>query len=294
MKYTKPPLSFEKQADLLIDRGLIADKDVLVARLKSVNYYRLSGYLHPFKLPDDSFKAGTTLDMVWQNYCFDRQLRLLIIDVIERFEIALKTDITYILSHTHGAFGYLDVINFPFLSNDEYTKLIENIQNETMRSKEVFVKHFFKKYGDQHKFLPLWMAAEVFSLGTVHTVYKGIPLSIKQQISKKYNISPKVLTSWIHTIQVVRNICAHHGRIYNRTLGVSSIIPKKNSDWHTPFTINNDKIFSVLSILKYLLDIIAPQSNWKNRLIKLIDENNMIPLNVMGFSKDWENHLIWK
>ena len=76
MKYTKPPLTFEQQADLLISRGLIADKSTLITRLKSVSYYRMSGYLYPFRNPNDTFKPGTTLDRIWQRYTFDRQLRL--------------------------------------------------------------------------------------------------------------------------------------------------------------------------------------------------------------------------
>ncbi|MDA3821826.1 MAG: Abi family protein [Bacteroidales bacterium] len=204
MNYSKPPLTFAQQAEKLIIRGLIADRSVLVNRLQSVNYYRLSGYLYPFKRSDESFKEDTTLDMVWENYCFDRQLRLLVMDACERFETALKTDIVYHFAQKCGAFGYLDYKNLSGIKPYIHTKLLEKIKDETTRSKEIFVVHFFKKYGDKHSFLPLWMVAEVLSFGSIHTMYKGLSPQLKQTIAKKYNISDKVLLSWIGTIQVIR------------------------------------------------------------------------------------------
>jgi len=84
MKYTKHPLTYKDQADLLISRDLIADRDLLISYLSTVNYYRFSGYLHPYLNKDDSFRSGTTLDMVWRHYIFDRRLRLLVMDAIER------------------------------------------------------------------------------------------------------------------------------------------------------------------------------------------------------------------
>src|SRR5277367_3352549 len=89
VKYTKPVLSFEQQADQLLNRGLEADRARLIETLSRVSYYRLSAYWHPFKQPDESFAPATTLDMVWRRYTFDRQLRLLVMDAIERVEVAI-------------------------------------------------------------------------------------------------------------------------------------------------------------------------------------------------------------
>ena len=87
MIYAKPALTFEAQADLLA-----ANRDELIARLKAVNYYRLSGYLYPFRdLPNDTFRPGADLDTVWRRYNFDRRLRLILLDAIERIEVAVRT-----------------------------------------------------------------------------------------------------------------------------------------------------------------------------------------------------------
>ena len=89
MKYTKPALTFEQQADLLLTRGMTGDRAAVIQRLRVVNYYRLSGYWFPYRRLDDSFEPGTTFDTVWQHYVFDRRLRLLVMDAVERMEVAV-------------------------------------------------------------------------------------------------------------------------------------------------------------------------------------------------------------
>ena len=109
MNYPKKALSIDEQAERLIERGLIADKNELMKRLSSVSYYRLSGYLYPFRQSDsEDYIEGTALKVVWDRYCFDRRLRVLFLDVIERVEVSIRTQLTYHFSHKHGAFGHCD------------------------------------------------------------------------------------------------------------------------------------------------------------------------------------------
>src|SRR5271157_2501643 len=154
MEYTKPPLTFQEQAEKLLSRGLIADKEELVKRLKCVNYYRLSGYLYPYRNPDDTYKPGTTLMLVWKHYTFDRQLRVLVMDAIERVEVAVRTQLVYHLAHRSGAFGYIDNNNLPFLDISRFSQWINDLDNESQRSRETFISHFQNKYGDCHDRLP--------------------------------------------------------------------------------------------------------------------------------------------
>ncbi len=99
MEYKKPPLTFEEQADLLLSRGLQAERDRLIFHLKSVNYYRIMGYLYPFRMADNQFKPGTTFEVVWRHYTFDRRLRFLLLDAIERVEVAIRAQLVYHFSH---------------------------------------------------------------------------------------------------------------------------------------------------------------------------------------------------
>jgi abortive infection bacteriophage resistance protein len=123
MEYNKPPLTYEQQADLLISRGLIADKSDLICKLKEVNYSRLSTYLAPyFDFTVCKYKAGTNFETVWGNYAFDRRLRFVVLDAIERIEISLCGKLVYEFTHQFGAFGYLDKGNLPNIANDRFNK----------------------------------------------------------------------------------------------------------------------------------------------------------------------------
>ena len=134
------------------------------------------------------------------------------------------------------------------------------------------------------------------SYGCMLTMYKGISDSIKKEIAVHYGIPDKVLTSWLQTINVMRNICAHHSRLWNRELGVKPFIPRKQKypQWHVPVEIPQNRIFGVLTILRYLLSIIAPQSKWESRLLGLLDEYPEISRRSMGFPDNWKESPLWK
>lgn len=195
MNYTKQPLTFEQQADLLISRGLQADRDFLVSHLKSVYYYRITSYLYPFKMKGEKFIPGTSFEIVWRRYTFDRWLRVLIMDAIERVEISVRTQVGYHFSHAKGPFGYTDGLNLPKLSQEEHGDLLNRLMEETDRSKEILVERFKNKHGDVHTHLPIWIALEVMSFGILLTLFRGVEPKIKQKIAVEYGIPDKVLWS---------------------------------------------------------------------------------------------------
>ncbi len=299
MKYSKIPLTFEEQADRLLKRDLLADRDLLISRLSEVNYYRLSGYLYPFrKLDEEKFYSGTTLETVWDRYVFDRQLRVLAMDAIERAEVSIRTRLTNVFCLKVGAFGHVDRSNLPNLNVEQHRRFMDKIRAEEKRSHEDFVQHFHAKYTSETD-LPLWMACELMSFGTLFTLYRGVEASIKQDVAAAYGISDRVLKSWLTSLNTVRNICAHHARLWNQTLGTPVMIPRKNKhpDWHDPvdLTASDRRIFAVLTILRYLLRQIAPQSNWPTRLLSLLEEKHPnIPARQMGFPDNWKDSPIWK
>lgn len=298
MKYEKPPLTFEEQADHLIECGLVADRDVLIQRLSAVNYYRLSGYLYPFRREqsDRHFRAGTTLDDIWMRYTFDRCLRLLMLDAIERIEVYIRTALAYRHAHLYGPFGYTHSKNLPNLSNDIFGNFLARISESEKRSRETFVQHFQSKYGDQHGYLPIWMMVEIMTFGTMLTFYRGAEKPIKQGIAMSFGVGYRELNTWLLTLNAIRNICAHHGRLWNRELGIRPRIPRgsKHPRWQQPVSIRNNRIFGVLTVAKYMLDVVAPQSEWPHRVTALFDEYPDVPRDSMGMTDDWKQSLIWK
>ena len=304
MKYTKLALTVEQQADQLIRRGLVADRDLLIERLCVVSYYRLSGYWYQYRKPDlnepgrrlDDLEAGTSFDSVWDRYVFDRHLRLLVMDAIERVEVAVRTAIAYHHAHAHGPFAYADdPTSMPGIKKKDQSSFVKSIQRERSRGKEPFIRHFQSKYSSDHSDLPVWMAIEIMSFGNMLTMYRGCSPTIQKEISQRFEVQDAVFDSWLGMIHVVRNICAHHSRLWNRVLGVKPKIPRKKNDghWHTPVSVGNERAFGMLTICKHCMDRIAPQSDWPKRVRKLIEGVHDIPLRSMGFPVNWLDCPIW-
>jgi abortive infection bacteriophage resistance protein len=296
MQYSKQTLSYEELADKLILRGLQADKTKLIERLSVVSYYRLSAYLFPYReLPGDSFKDNTSLDIVWRHYTFDRQLRIIVMDAIERVEVAIKTKIIHHFCSTYGPFGYLDESNFA-MNAEDHAKWLDELKREIDRSKETFILHFRNNYGDCHTLPPLWMAGEIMSFGKIFTMFNGVHDNLRNQLAADFGLPVSVLKSWLGTLNAIRNICAHHGRLWNRIFGYKPFIPKKNKypDWYQPVPVSSGRIFAVLTILCFLLKQIAPNSKWQNRFQDLLIRYPEVSLHDMGFPDNWKNCSIWR
>lgn len=298
MNYQKPPLSFEDQADLVISRGLQADRNELIARLQAVNYYRLSAYWYTFRVVgdgDDRIQPGTTLDTVWRRYRFDRQLRLLAMDAIERVEIAIRTRIVNRHVMQYGAFAYLDRASLPGISVENHRRLLNKMRTEANYSHEEFVCHYLAKYTRETD-LPLWMACELLTFGGMLTLFNGLATRIKKDVARDFGLNVPILGSWLRAINQVRNICAHHSRLWNREFGIRPMLPHKETfpDWHDPVKITDERLFGILTVLHFLLKQVAPQSQWRQRLTNLFDDYSDIPLRFMGFPENWEAAPLWQ
>lgn len=298
MNYLKPPLSFDDQAALIISRGLVADRKELVARLRAVNYYRLSAYWYTFRIAGDNterLQPGTSLDTVWRRYRFDRQLRLLVMDVIERVEIAIRTRIVNRHVMQYGSFAYLDRASLPGLSVENHRRLLEKVRTEAEYSHEEFVRHYLGKYTKESD-LPLWMACELLTFGGMLALFNGLSTRMKKDVACDFGLNVPVLGSWLRAINQIRNICAHHSRLWNREFGIRPILPYKETfpDWYDPVRITDERLFGILTVLHFLLKRVAPQSQWRQRLAALLVEYSDIPLRFMGFPDNWKDSPLWQ
>lgn len=293
MKFQKPALSYEDLADLVIGRGLVADRDALIRRLRSVGYYRLCGYWHHLKLPDEHFKPGSDFERVWTTYNFDRRLRMVVMEAIERIEVSIRCDVYSEIVMRHGPFGHRFAANFPNAKPGQHAEMLDRLRSEAKKSHELFVLHFKSKY-DEFPDLPLWAAAQITSFGAVLTLLNMSPSDIRPAIAQKFGVTDTVFASWLLTLNLVRNICAHHSRLWNRELSLKPLIPhaKNWPDWHNP-TIQNNRLFSVLTMLYVLQREIAPHSHWRERVFGLFDNFPTVPLSPMGMKSNWRTHPLW-
>lgn len=293
MEYTKSSLTYHQQVDLLQSRGLVIDdKDYAIRLLKRIGYYRLSAYGLPFQSQKDRYDDATKIEDIERLYNFDRELRNLYLTTISRVEIPLRTRITHHLAHKYGPFGYLEKVNFS--RGFKHSDWLFSVKREIKRSEEIFIKHFQEKYENDSPGFPIWMSAEVMTFGSLLSLFSGLKNNDKSEISKKFGIHWKVLNSWIHCLVYARNICAHHARLWNRTLGIRPLIPRKMEKWHTPFSINNDKVFSVFTITYHLEKILSSGYDLKSKIIELFVRYPGIDTSKMGFVTGWQSHELWK
>ncbi len=299
MRFTKPPLSVEQQVDLLLTRGIQGDRGEMLQRLTAVSYYRLSGYWFHRKLADNTFQPGTHFQVVWDQYVFDRKLRIVFMDAIERIGVGLRTFLSLHHAHAHGPFGYTDdPASLPKLDPSRRADLLKRITDEVQRNRkrELFVKHFFDTYGDHHTLPPIWVATEVMSLGCVLSLWQATTKKVKNEVARMFKVSDEVLKTWLWSLNEVRNICAHHGRLWNRDLGNKPTIPhaKHHPDWHAPVAIPNHRVFAVLTVCAHSLTLLAPHSHWQRRLRGLLNQHPKVPIKNMGFPENWLDCPIWK
>ncbi|HEY0048118.1 MAG TPA: Abi family protein, partial [Pyrinomonadaceae bacterium] len=259
MRYAKPPLNLDGQIALLRSRGLlVSDVDKAKNYLSNISYYRLSAYMLPLKEPgSDNFLPDTDFQDVLNLYLFDREFRILVFDAIERLEIAFRTQIIYHPSLVGGAFWFEDGTYFddPYRQADH----LQKIDDEVYRATEVFKDHFFSKY-DEHARMPAWMTFEVVSLGLLSKIYRNLKMSsAKKDISKHFGLpQPYILESWMQSITYVRNVCAHHSRLWNRVLTLRPQRLKKPNNLWISDSPPNDKMYYFLCCILYLLRSINP------------------------------------
>lgn len=274
---------------------IVEDPNAFMRQLEAVGFYRLCAYWHPFRqTPDSQFKPGTSFKTVWRRYVFDRHLRLAMMDAIERIEVAVRTALVTELALLHGPFAHTELNNFPNVIPEKHKRFLDELQYDAARSKEEFVEHFKKNY-DEFPDLPIWAAAETMTFGSMLTLFKMSERRIQSAVAKRFGIAGPVLLSWLLTLNYIRNICAHHSRLWNRELAIRPSVPdsKNGPHWHSPQPVTTRRIFVVLTLLNFMLRSVAPQTHWRDRLFEHFDRFSDIPLEPMGIPPDWREHALW-
>lgn len=303
--YNKPPLNFSHQISLLESKGMIIeDKAQAESQLACISYYRLSGYWFPFRIRNvanrvtSQFEPNTHFSDAVHLYEFDRSLRSLVLDAIERIEIAIRTQFTYHIGHKYGAFGHTNPNNFH--TNFNHAKWIRKLNEETERSSDKFINHYEMKYQGFPN-VPIWMLTEVMSLGALSFGYKGlvndrsIGIEDKKAIADHFDLHYRKLEAWLHSLTYIRNICAHHSRLWNRELAIRPERNNRDPNWLPPITPRDNRIFYILLILRHLLRATGVGDEWASQMGSLLERvtDNRRWRVAMGIPDDWLEHPIW-
>lgn len=247
--YRKPPLTYAQQLALLQSRGLtVKSVDDAIKFLQQVNYYRFSVYCIPFQKVRDVFSPGSTFETIVELYRLDEELRNVLLAMLSPVEVFLRTRTVYELSHQKGAFAHYDPSIF--CDQDQHKEWVNSLEEDIIRSKETFLEHYRINYNDFPR-LPLWIACETMTLGALSLLYGNLSLTYQSQICSIFEIHAKVFATWMHVITYLRNICAHHSRLWYRELSISPLIPERDRRW-TALSLDNRHFFASVVVIEWI------------------------------------------
>jgi len=302
--FNKPPFAISEHISQWITRGLLIPDLARAHRYLSViSYYRLSAYTLPFQVgyPKHHFRTGTTFESVLDLYIFDRRLRLLILDAIERIEVALRTRMTNVLAESHGSHAYFKKEIFDTRYNHGW--LIQQIRKKCADSQaETFIKHYRSKYTTP-ELPPVWMVMEILTFKEVSVLFSQLRLKKdKRAIASFWGLPDTVLRSWFRALSDLRNICAHHARTWNREFGSRPVLPRKTPfpwpDFSRPLADSRidptRRLYLFLTVIETLLKMINPGSTWHKRLFDLLQSHPKVSRAHMGMPEDWAEDPFWR
>jgi len=285
-KYSKPALTINEQIALLKNRGLIVNnEEELSYYLKNINYYHLTIYFKHYQR-DDNFREGVSFDDVLKIYKFDNKLRFLLLELLERIEKSFKCRMVYELAiEQKDPHWYLNK-EF-FVDNEGYLEILRLLQDEVEKSKEISINHYKNKYNDPI-LPPIWAVVEILSFGQCVRICKYLKREYKNKISRSFGEDEMFLMSWMHSLSVLRNICAHYSCLWNRNLVFT---PKNEHHVYGKFFRSKDRrLYNHIVVLQILLSKMNPTASWLDKFKELVAEFE-IDVTCIGFPDDWESRL---
>lgn len=321
--FDKPALTPRQQLELLIERNLqVQNQESAVRLLEVVSHFRLTPYMRPFQVNGDPyhrFRDGTQLNDIVKVYRFDSDLRQLVMVGLEKVEVAARACISNHMATTYDSHWYLERARFN--NRFQHDRLIADIEStlntertrfhrerqqimasgvsDTVKTQRIenrmrdnYPRFYAENYSDP-PLPPSWAVVEDISFGSVSMLYKGLAKDRdRKSIARRFHLPHRVLGSWLHTLTFIRNICAHHARLWNRELAIPP-------EWPRDLTAPSDRddrqvsrrLYTVLCMLAFLTHRISPDTRWLDRLTELINAHPMISQHLMGFPSDWTSPL---
>ena len=320
-RYQKPYLAISDQLALLKQRGMVVTDDAKAQEyLARIGYYRLSAYWYPFrqetrttapggsvqKVVGDAFKPDVEFQTIVDLYVFDKRLRLLMLDVLERIEVALRTDVALQLGQ-HDPYAHRDPVYLDGRfaqrtrpSRSKHSDWLGHLDERARKSKEQFAEHFRQKYPRSR--MPIWIAVELMDFGPLSHLITGMKTRDVRVIADHYAIPrPELLPKWVWSLSIVRNICAHHSRLWNKPL-VNQVKPPRPGEMSALDHLASDRfalsrLYGAVAVARHMLHAINPSTSWPERLKALVatfPANAHVSFRGSGFPAGWEQQGLWQ
>ena len=294
MKDVKDFRSIDEQINILITRGLIInDKKIAEKYLSTINYYRLSAYTLTLR-KDDKFYNDVKFEDVLEIYFFDMELRNALMQLLAAIEISVRAHVSYVHSKTYGPLGYENSRNFhrdswhkEFI--ETYNSCIENYAHN-----EIFIKHHIDEYGGKY---PLWVLVDILTFGTLSKLFSNLRPSTQIEISKTYYNDKPIgfLRNWLHAASILRNLCAHQGRLFNRSINFAVSFLREDmkifNTYAIPLDVANKTLFGYLLNIKKLVPRGEVWEDFNKKFKDLVIKYPFVLLKHYGFPDNWEDFL---
>lgn len=292
-KYNQPQISVADQIRLLKSEGLtFSDENRAQHILENISLFRIKSYLQPFRVHGSkSFKPGTCFEDAYSLYKFDSELRKMICSEMEKIEVSIRTQLSLIMGDEAGIYWFEDASNFR--DANRHSSLLVNLQTELRRSDDEAIIEFQRNYSNT--FPPSWITFEISSFGTLSMMYRWLNAGhARRKVARFYGLTDTVMESWLHSMVYVRNICAHHSRLWNRRLSINALVPRRT---HLPFInipTDTKRVYYIMSILLYFLQAVNPQNTFATRFKSLLTKYPNVDIAALGFPSNWNEEPLWQ
>lgn len=294
--FQKPFANAHELILLLQSRGLIISEPIKAERyLDFIGYYRLSAYMYPLlQLPKEQhrYKPNTTFSHIMMLYRFDKKLRLLLFNEIEKIEIAVRSSIVNTGCKLLGDSFWITNGDH-FINENKFNHTLDLIDSEMHKSREDFIVHFRQTYSN--KYPPVWILAEILPFGVITNIFSNIKSAkVKKCIANKFGLQISPFESWLTIITLTRNACCHHARVWNKQNTIKPMLPNKTSGQWISLPTDTLRIYFNICIIKYFINTISPQNDMKTKLDSLLSSFPNVDIKAMGFPQGWNDEPLWK
>lgn len=264
--------------------------------LMNIGYHRLSAYIFPFyQMPKNNLmlKENVSFRQILTLYSFDKKLRILLFNEIEKIEVAIRSVLANIGCQKLGDKYWITKPEY-FANANKFNQTLAIIEKELASSKEDFIEIFRQNFNENYP--PAWMITEVLSFGNLNYIYSNIASNkLMKHISDYFGLKPQVFISWLTVLANLRNMCCHHARVWNRDFMLTPAEPRKTTNaWIDAAKTDKKRIYYRLCIIRYFLFSISPDNNFNEKLSDLLTDFPSIDIAAMGFNQNWKEENLWK
>lgn len=247
------------------------------------------------------FQPGTEFDQVFNLYLFDKKLRLAMLDGLERIEIFVRSVIAHELGRGKKkqpgsgedipeplAWKDSDYINGKFLKTRrdnqgrDKPSSWEEWQNKHCRLIERSQEDCIVWHNKNEKEIPFWAVIEAWDFGTMSKYYGMLKDQYRQRICLRLGIENKtetdVLRFWLMEMNILRNRCAHHTRIWNQHS--SRVLKVTSHEYFEDIKENSNtlsRLYGLIRVMWFLIKQIGPSSCWFDDVNRLIEQFPQVP-----------------